>query len=166
MHKEFFTKQIERLRGVYSSASLTEERVKVLWDKFQLVENTAFEKGISFLIGEYTTQALPPVSRFSEAMWMFRPKGGPAIAMQEMLPAHHCEACRDFGFGFHGDMVVSCICEAGVKIGPEEMVKHQINYDRGAKYMKSGAGAAAIFAELPYDPQKRIGEEFHVEEEG
>ncbi len=165
MDRETFSKQIERLRKAYSASSLTEERVKVLWDKFQPIENRNFEKAITFIIGECTGQTIPALSKFTEAIGMFRSKGAPTVSMQEVHPAHFCDACRDFGYGFVGDMVVSCICEAGIKIGPEELVLAQVQYDRGAKFMKKGAILIPEIAQLPYDPRERIGESDVAEEE-
>jgi hypothetical protein len=43
-----------------------------MWDAFKHVEESVFEKAVNFLIGEATTQALPALSRFKEAVAMFQ----------------------------------------------------------------------------------------------
>lgn len=76
MQKEFFVTQMERLRKVYSPASLNEERVGVLWDSFKHVDNGNFERAVNHLVGEFTTPALPAVSRFREAVALTSSGGG------------------------------------------------------------------------------------------
>lgn len=87
MRLEFFQQQMERLRKVYSPASLNEERIKVMWDRFKLVDDSQFECAVNHLIGEFTTPSLPALSRFAEAIAMFSPSsriGGPSN--QEVAP--------------------------------------------------------------------------------
>lgn len=67
-----------------------------------------------------------------------------------------CEPCRDFGFGFVGDTITSCVCSAGRRINPTELARQQGNYDRGKAFWKTPLGEA--LKPLPYDPKKR--EEF------
>lgn len=148
MQFSYFEKEIDRLRGVYSPGSLNEERKKVLWDRFKSVPDHVFTNAINHLIGEFTTMALPAMSRFAEAVGMFRTNPNGA-SMQILPPPFTCEACRDFGFGFVGDTVVKCACPQGDQISPQELVRQQGNYDRGRKllpnrqslstYLKGGA---------------------------
>jgi hypothetical protein len=153
MRFEFFQGQMERLRRVYSPASLNEERVQVIWDRFKSVDGYKFQEAINHLIGEFTTQALPSLSRFSEAVSAVRGMNGATSQMQEMLPAHFCEPCRDFGFLFEGDLLVNCECVNGRRLSPERLAHHQKNYERGKQFLKN---RMAIFKPLPYDQNERI----------
>lgn len=136
MTKEFFAKQIDRLRRVYSSSSLSDERVEILWEFFKKASNDEFEGGINYLIGEFTTQQLPPVTKFQDAVARFKSQQ-PRVQKDYSAPEtdYSCPACRDFGYGWIGDTVTACVCEAGRKMNPKELLRHQKNYDNGARFM-------------------------------
>lgn len=156
MQFSFFEKQMDRLRKVYSSTSLNEERVKVLWARFENTPGDTFERAVNHLIGEFTTSALPALSRISEAVLMFG-KGAGAVSMNETPSAHFCEPCRDFGFDFQGDVVVACKrCINGKQISPQELARQQKNYDRGAAFLKRGMARTAFLPPLPYNPAERV----------
>lgn len=155
MDKNFFTTQVEKLRGTYSPGALNETRIQLWWDRFKGVPNLVFENAVNYLISESTSQQLPALSKFSDAVGMFRSNPNGAT-MQEYRSPFACEPCRDFGFGFVGDTVVKCVCPAGDKISPAELARQQGNYDRGAQYM--GKLKQSIGQELPYDSSERIGE--------
>lgn len=159
-----FEKQIERLRGVYSSASLNPERIKVLWDKFKTDRLDIFEKVISHLIAEFTTQQLPAMSKFVEAAGLFRtnPYGA---SMQILEPCHACEKCRDFGFYFSGHTVTACECDRGTRVNPARLAKAQADYEKGRRMFRSPYDrdlppptGQRIFQDLPYDKNDRSGE--------
>lgn len=160
MDKQFFGEQIGRLRATYAAGSLNDERVQVLWDRFKGVENRVFKNAVDYLISEYTTLTLPAISRFAEAVGMFRT--GTSAAMNLSPPAHNCEACRDFGFGFVGDVVVACVCHMGSKVSPQELALQQKHYDVGRKlFPMPGMGKPKIsnaFSALPYDPKTSVAE--------
>lgn len=159
MQFSFFNGQMDRLRRVYSEASLNEERVKVLWERFKTVDGYKFAAAVNHLIGEFTTQALPSLSRFAEAVAGVRGLSMANAQTQEMLPAHFCEPCRDFGFQFDGDLVVRCEkCVNGARISPEKLVHHQTCYDRGRKFFVRGKTPppASLLPDLPYDKNERV----------
>jgi hypothetical protein len=72
------------------------------------------------------------------------------------LPAFVCEACRDFGFGFIGDLVEACTCSAGHHVSPDELARQQRFYDKG-KELFMRKGFMEVFKPLPYDPKERQG---------
>lgn len=152
-----FEKQIDRLKIVYSAASLNAERIRVLWDRFKVDRADIFEKVVTHMIAEFTTQQLPALSRFVEAKGMFRTNLDGASFMQALSSPFQCDACRDFGFGFVGDMVTSCSCDLGRRISPAELAKQQSFYNAGGEFLKRGRMRNAFLAELPYDPKERIG---------
>lgn len=157
MQKDFFIRQIERLRNVYSPSSLNEERVKVLWDALKDAPNEQFERAVSNLIGEFTTTTLPAVSRFQEAVANARSEGrtGGTTNIHEVPVKHDCERCRDFGFEWAEHLVVACHgCERGKTIAPAELLRHQKNYDAGRRFM-GGFQPRAVSRPLPYDPKER-----------
>jgi len=139
MDKNFFGQQVERLKAVYSHG-LPQERVQLLWDRFKGVENRVFENAINFLIGEHTSQTLPAMSKFAEAMSFFKTKTNAHI--NHAPPAFDCEPCRDFGYGFIGDTLVACTCSK--RVGPAELVKQQHNYDKGRKLLPNRAALPAF----------------------
>jgi len=157
MQSEFFQKQIERLRGIYSAGALNQERVDIWWKKFRTEPNHVFENAINHVIAEATTNALPAMSRVTEALGFFRSNPDGASNMKEFRSAFACEPCRDFGFGFNGDTVTSCSCDRARRISPDALAKAQKEYNAGAAFMRKGS--AAVIPGLPYDPGERIGAE-------
>lgn len=133
MDNDFFKKQVERLKTVYSASSMPDERVALIWGKFKNVENYVFRQAVDYMISEHTSQSLPAASKFSEAVGYFKDSGG--AKMNSLESPHTCEACNDFGYGFVGDLIVKCTCSIGEKVSPVELVKQQRNYERGAKFM-------------------------------
>lgn len=170
MHKDFFTKQIDRLKKVYSQASLSDERVQVLWERFKFSEESEFHGAITFLIGEYTTQALPGMSRFEEAVGRF--KKSKVLQNKDFssdeVNYFNCKECRDFGWVFSVDLLVHCKCEKSKSVTWEELQKQQKNYDAGKKLFEMAKKRnikLSLGKELPYDPSKSIAEEDGVTEE-
>lgn len=157
MHLEFFQKQIDRLRSVYSAASLNDERVKVMWDRFKGVPNDKFESALNHLIGEFTTQALPSISRFAEVIAATPSTGGDNTHMNREEIQYNCEPCRDFGYGWVGDTVTQCTCAAGKLVGPEELARHQKHYNLGRQLFRNTKHMRGLIKDLPYDPKKREG---------
>lgn len=108
MRVELFQHQVERLRRVYSPTALNEERVKILWENFRHVDDSRFESAVNFLIGEYTTQALPAVSRFREAIAQTSPaKTGGETAFQKWdreNPVQPLELRREWAKKYGGDI--------------------------------------------------------------
>lgn len=120
MNHPHFEAQIERLRKVYSPAALNEERIALLWNSFKRVPDRTFEQAVNYLIGEATTQALPAMSRFQEAVARFsqRSEGG-ASHEQNKSRYKPCKRCNREGVVFarhreppHGAIVFKCSCEA------------------------------------------------------
>lgn len=154
MDKNFFGDQLARLRSTYSPGAMNEERAQLLWDRFKGVPNRVFENAVNFLISEYTSQNLPAMSKFAEAVGMFRTNV--SAQMQELLPAFECEACRDFGFGFVGDTVTACTCSLGKKIGPSELARQQGFYEKGKRLFMDPKRFSNIGTSLPYDQRERF----------
>jgi hypothetical protein len=154
MDKPFFGIQIDRLRSCYSAAALNDERVQLFWREFKDVPNHVFQNAIDYLIRECTTQALPAMSRFIEAMGMFRTSAN--VQMQELVSAFQCDSCRDFGYRFDENTVVACDCPRGMKINPKELARAQTSFDKGAKFISRRNPVGGVFQELPYDPAERI----------
>lgn len=150
-----FEHQVERMRNVYSASSLNAERVKVWWDRFKSVSVSRFERALGHVVGESTTQALPPVSKIAEALMLFPDRADATSNMQEMQSPHRCAACRDFGYGFVGDVLVRCTCETGRYLNPADFARQQAHYVRGKAFLARGRNRAAFLAKLPYDPNDR-----------
>lgn len=131
MQSEFFQRQVEKLRGVYSPGSFNEVRVAGLWERFKDVPNHVFESAITYLINEHTSQTLPAMSKFAEAVGFFKTSAD--VGMNVLPNPFDCAACRDHGFGFVGDIVTQCTCAAGRKVSPEKLVREQKNYDIGKR---------------------------------
>ena len=129
MRRDFFQQQVERLRKVYSSNSLNEERVKILWERFKNEREDIFENALNHLIAEATSQQLPALSRFAEAVGFFRI--GTQARIYDAAEAFTCARCRDFGFLFEGDIVIGCSCALGRSQTPQTLARHQAAYDRG-----------------------------------
>lgn len=158
-----FERQVERLRVVYSAASLNAERIKVLWDKFKTDRADIFEKVVTHMIAEFTTQQLPAMSRFVEAAGLFRTNPEGAAWMMQLAPVHACEKCRDFGFYFAGHLVSRCECDRGSQVNPERLAREQKNYDKGRRLFCSPFDKGMppptgerIFPALPYNANERI----------
>jgi hypothetical protein len=154
MDKQFFAEQIGRLRNTYAPGAMSDERMHVMWDRFKNVENRVFKNAVDYLISEYTTQHLPALSKFAEAVGMFRT--GTGAQMQEILPAFHCEPCRDFGFGWIGETIVACTCSTGRHISPQELARQQANYEKGKRIMMDPKRFPNIGQALPYNPRERF----------
>ena len=150
MDKKQFGEEISRLKANYSHAAMTEERIQLLWDRFKGVENRVFRNAVDHLISEHTTQTLPALSKFAEAVGMFRT--GTGAKMDHAPPAFDCEPCRDFGFGWIGETIVPCTCAK--RVGPEECALQQKHYNNGAKFFRKGFKFTG--RELPYDPSVRL----------
>lgn len=160
-----FESQIERLRQVYSSTSLNPERVKVLWDRFKTEKASTFERAVTHLIGEATTQALPAVSRFAEACGFFRgaaDRGGPCLSSVDPYADRLCKTCRDDGWTVRGydrssgtGIVEPCGCQAGQSLSREAIEQAQSDFDKGARLMRRNT--PLVGQPLPYDPAERIG---------
>jgi len=164
MQYSFFEKQIDRLKRVYSEASLNDERVQVLWERFKFTEESEFHGAITFLIGEYTTQALPGIGRFEEAVGRFRKNKTfqKRDYTQEETNSFTCRECRDFGWTFAGDLLVHCKCEKSKTVSWDELQKQQKNYEAGKKLFEMAKNRKiklTIGKELPYDPKERIPQE-------
>lgn len=134
MQFEFFQKQVERLRNVYSAASLNNERVQVMWDSFKHIEPQRFENAVNHLIGEFTTPALPAISKFREAI---------------MLSA---------GGGHEGESKFDKWDRENPVQPIELRRKWAREYGGSIQAMLRGIGR-----ELPYDPTKSVAEEDGVE---
>jgi hypothetical protein len=156
MDKNHFGNQIDRLRRIYAPSALNDERVQIWWDRFKHASASRFEQALNHVIGEATTQALPSVSKISEALMLFQDRAGEGSSkMQEMQSPHACDACRDYGYGFVGDLVKQCSCETGRRTNPAEIARQQANYDRGKVFLKKGSYRSAFLGALPYDPNDR-----------
>lgn len=155
MDKKFFGNQIDRLRRVYSPASLADDRVQILWGRFKEFDNFHFDRAVSHLIGEFTTNALPSVSRFEEALAKFKPTNYSQNGAEATEENYDCCACRDFGFGWIGDTVTRCTCATGRIIPDDEITKAQKSYDVGRQIYRSTRFMRGLIKDLPYDPQKR-----------
>lgn len=162
MDKTFFGQQIERLRNVYPHG-MNEERAKILWDKFRDVDNEAFQRAMTYLISENTSQTLPSISKFNEAMGYFRSDRQSAIEPYRF----QCEACKDAGWDFIGPTVTACVCARGREMSPEKLARYQRDYDKGRALWPSPFDRARgergptprleqFFPDLPYDPRERI----------
>jgi len=155
MEKLFFAEQISRLKQNYTPGAMNDERVQLMWDRFKNVENRVFKNAVDFLISEYTTQTLPALSKFAEAVGFFRTSTGATI--NEAPQAFHCEPCRDFGFGWNGETIVACMtCERGRSISPQELARQQANYNCGKEIMMNPKKYPNIGGNLPYDPTDRL----------
>lgn len=159
MRLEAFDAQIERLRRCYSPSALNEERVKLMWEAFKNLPDESFDRAVSSLIAEYTTQALPSLSRFREALGNTRqaPKDG------YKEPEPDCIACGDRGHGWVEHKVIACTCPVGQRRTPEDIARLQFHYDRGRKLFKNPFDKNApepsgkrIFPSLPYDPKTSV----------
>lgn len=154
MELDFFQKQCKRLRDVYPSG-MSEERAKLIWAKFRNAPDHVFENAINHLISEHTTQTLPALSKFAEAVGMFRT--GTSAHINHAPPAFDCEPCRDFGFGWAGETIVACsTCETGRRISPQELARQQNNYDNGKRLFMDPKRFPNVGTTLPYDPSVRF----------
>lgn len=147
MQFDSFQKQIDRLRGVYSPTSLNQERVAVLWERFKNVSDAQFHGAVTFLIGEFTTQALPGMSRFEEAVARFKSQTRQdPTNQQEREIQYTCAPCRDWGFVWDGELIVHCKCKLAKTLTWEDLRRHQENYDRGKRFMPREKLAALMKA--------------------
>ncbi len=154
MDKTFFGNQINRLRGIYSATALSDERIDIWWKQFRHEPNQVFENALNHIIAESTTQALPAMSRISEALGFFRTNPNGA-SMQRLPEAHACPPCRDFGYGWNGDVIVRCSCRLGQSMHPQDLARAQKAYNAGAHFMRKGSPGP--LPPLPYDPKERVG---------
>lgn len=133
MTKDFFGKQVDRLRNVYSAASLSTERIEILWEFFRRYPNEQFEGGVSYLIGEFTTQQLPPVSKFQDAVARFQKNAVQRKAELSKYPP--CAFCNRNGFvttktrgSPRYEVLFKCNCSAGEEFRARadtwDMAKH------------------------------------------
>jgi len=153
MDRSFFEDQCSRLKATYSHSGFPEERVKLLWEKFRNVENRVFKNAVDYIISEFTTIQMPAISKFSDAVGLFRTK---INSFQAVEMKHKCEPCRDFGFGWIGETIVACVCDAGKNIGPADLAKHQKNYEKGKRIFMEKNFQVPAPKPLPYDPGERI----------
>lgn len=160
MQYKFFEKQMDRLKQVYSPSSLNEERTKVLWERFKNTQEQVFESAINFLIGEFTTIALPGVSRFEDAVARSKTSGRlEPFSFKENTINYHCEACRDFGYGWVDHKIQKCSCASGKPLGIDDLQKVQNSYDLGRKLFERAKAAKvkiSLGKELPYDPREML----------
>lgn len=160
MQYKFFEKQIDRLKQVYSPSSLNDERTKVLWERFKHTQEPVFESAINFLIGEFTTLALPGVSRFEEAVAKSKqPNYQGAAAFKESPISYSCEACRDFGYGWVEHKITKCSCPVGNPLSIDDLQKIQNSYDMGRALFERAKNSKTkiVFGkELPYNPSEQL----------
>jgi hypothetical protein len=142
MTKEFFGKQMDRLRTVYSAAALNPERIEILWARYKHIPEAQFSGAVTFLIGEFTGLSLPAISKFDDAIARFRPREAPKI--DEITSNFRCEPCRDFGYGWIGDTIVRCVCPLGEKVTDADIARHQKSYDKGRRFLKTPADLARL----------------------
>lgn len=160
MQYKFFEKQMDRLKQVYSSSSLNEERTKVLWERFKNTQEPVFENAINFLIGEFTTMALPGLSRFEDAVSRSKPGGSlEPFSFRENSIKYNCEACRDFGYGWVENKIEKCSCSAGKPLSIDDLQRVQNSFDAGRRLFEMAKirKTKIIFSkELPYDQSERL----------
>lgn len=121
MTKEEFGKEMDRLRNVYSATSLSPERIEVLWASFKAVPFGQFRLAVNHLIGEFTTQALPSVSKFHEAVAKFRTESRTQnVVSINRYPA--CQLCNRSGYVItktraapHYEVLFKCSCAASAE---------------------------------------------------
>lgn len=150
MTKDQFGKEMDRLRNVYSASSLSPERIEVLWANFKSVPSEQFHTAVNFLIGEFTTQALPSVSKFFEAVAKFRrePNERNVVSINRH-PA--CQLCNRSGYVVtktrstpRYEVLFKCSCPAGVEFRARahvwDMSKHFDEYELIPPYGDAGRG--------------------------
>lgn len=157
MMKQFFHEQVERMARAWSAPS--EEFQKELWKAVKHAENSEFDSAVGYLVGEHTGRTLPSVSRFREALGLFRQGGQRGAPIEEK---YNCGRCRDQGWisnggGRHSAGVVeACTCPAARGMRPDELARIQQSIERGFA-MFGPRGIPQIGQPLPYDPNEREG---------
>jgi hypothetical protein len=157
MQKDFFEKQIERLGRVYSKASLSQDRAQVLWESFKLIDNDRFEAAVNNLIGECTTQQLPALSRFYDAVANSRKS---SITANIGAVDWCCSCCDQSGLIFAKrkdtklEEIFSCGCfftkQKAVEKYPQWDISHAKTHD--PHFWDSNAGSTRY--KIPFKPDK------------
>jgi len=142
-----FAKGFLLLRGAYGDRVFPKEREQPLWNRYKHCEAGDFKTAIDVIV-----LRMPQPAAILE--WLDDRLGAgdkPTLAD----PVFACEACRDFGYGFLGDTVTACTCQAGVSMHPASVAKIQNKYNQGRRAFR--APMDSNFRDLPYDPKKREG---------
>lgn len=137
MSNQAFRLQIDRLATVYGDKNFPQDRVNMLWKRYNMVNAKLFERAVDQVILE-----MPPpgaiLQKIDERVRIT--KQNDASQFREQAIKYACEACRDFGYGWVADEVKRCSCELARALNDDDIARAQRSYDAGKALFEKGRG--------------------------
>lgn len=148
-----FGTQLDRMKMTYGEKAFPEERMKIMFIRYNQFSAKAFALAVDWVVLSMPSPG-NVVSALDEKLSYAKREAQESV---QVVFKFGCEPCRDFGYGWIGDIIVACTCDLGHKISPQELAKQQRNYNAGKLIMeKAKKGIRSVTTPLPYDPSERI----------